>query len=99
MESAEGQTAFFAPRPVHSRKPEEMREMIETASHAPRLELFARARCQGWNVWGNEVQPDVQFIAIRGAVPSGLTIPCRDLISPSDHEISVVGSAISLVES
>jgi N6-adenosine-specific RNA methylase IME4 len=30
-----------------------MRRMIEKVSHAPRLELFARHKTEGWNVWGN----------------------------------------------
>lgn len=29
-----------------------MREMIEKVSYAPRIELFARERFDGWNAWG-----------------------------------------------
>ena len=29
--------------------------MIEIVSYAPRIELFAREKVQGWDVWGNEV--------------------------------------------
>jgi len=51
----QGVTGFFAPRREHSRKPEEMRAMIELVSYEPRIELFARERFDGWDCWGNEV--------------------------------------------
>lgn len=51
----QGVTGFYAPRREHSRKPEEMREMIELVSYGPRIELFARQRVDGWDAWGNEV--------------------------------------------
>lgn len=51
----QGKTAFYAPKTVHSRKPEEMRQMIEKVSYGPRIELFARQKHEGWDVWGNEV--------------------------------------------
>nr|DAX62779.1 MAG TPA: N6 adenosine methyltransferase subunit [Caudoviricetes sp.] len=51
----QGVTGFFAPRTEHSKKPDDMREMIETVSYAPRIELFARERFDGWDCWGNEV--------------------------------------------
>ena len=51
----QGVTGFDAERTVHSRKPEEMRRMIEKVSYAPRLELFARKHTDGWDCWGNEV--------------------------------------------
>jgi N6-adenosine-specific RNA methylase IME4 len=55
----QGKTAFVAPRSIHSRKPQEMREMIEVVSYAPRLELFAREEFAGWDKWGNQVRPDI----------------------------------------
>jgi len=60
---AQGVTAFYAPRSIHSRKPAEMREMIERVSHAPRLEFFARSPQQGWDVWGNEVESTIALAA------------------------------------
>jgi len=40
----------------HSEKPEEFREIIDILyPHGRRIELFARKRVNGWNVWGNEV--------------------------------------------
>lgn len=49
-------TLLLSPRGKHSRKPEGMYEKIETISPGPRLELFARARRQGWDSWGDELQ-------------------------------------------
>jgi N6-adenosine-specific RNA methylase IME4 len=42
----------------HSRKPDQLHELIERCSPGPYLELFARARRAGWHVWGNEVSDD-----------------------------------------
>lgn len=38
----------------HSRKPEEVYELIESCSPGPYLELFARYQRNGWAQWGNE---------------------------------------------
>ena len=38
----------------HSRKPDELYDIIEACSPGPRLELFARGARSGWKVWGNE---------------------------------------------
>lgn len=38
----------------HSRKPDEMYEIIESCSPGPYLELFARGVRTNWSVWGNE---------------------------------------------
>ncbi len=39
----------------HSRKPDELYEVIEQCSPGPYLELFARHNRPGWSQWGNEV--------------------------------------------
>ena len=44
-----------APRCRHSEKPDAVRALIERASPAPRLELFARRRTTGWYSWGHEI--------------------------------------------
>jgi len=44
-----------ADRREHSRKPEEVRALIETVSPGPYLELFGRRVVAGWTVWGNEI--------------------------------------------
>ena len=51
----QGVTGFVAPRQEHSRKPDEMRKMIEIVSYEPKVELFARERFDGWDAWGNEI--------------------------------------------
>lgn len=40
----------------HSRKPEELYEIIENCSPYPRLELFAREARYGWTVFGDDVK-------------------------------------------
>lgn len=38
----------------HSRKPDELYDIIESCSPGPYLELFARFAREGWDQWGNE---------------------------------------------
>ena len=41
----------------HSKKPEIVKEkIIELFGDVPRIELFARQKTPGWDVWGNEVE-------------------------------------------
>lgn len=42
----------------HSRKPDELYDIVEACSPGPYLELFARHRRRGWRVWGNEAPLD-----------------------------------------
>lgn len=46
----------------HSRKPDELYEVIEACSPGPFIELFARNKRSGWDVWGNEVNSDIKLI-------------------------------------
>lgn len=39
----------------HSRKPDEVPQMLEELFDGPYLELFSRTKRDGWEVWGNEV--------------------------------------------
>ena len=40
----------------HSRKPDTVRNrIVELCGDLPRIELFARQKTPGWDVWGNEV--------------------------------------------
>jgi N6-adenosine-specific RNA methylase IME4 len=51
------QVNFLATRKrEHSRKPDELYNIIEACSSEPRLELFARGRRDGWDAWGNEAE-------------------------------------------
>ena len=38
----------------HSRKPDEMYDIVESCSPGPYLELFARGTRPNWSVWGNQ---------------------------------------------
>lgn len=45
-----------APRREHSRKPDEVRErIVRLVGDLPRIELFARQKVLGWDVWGDQV--------------------------------------------
>lgn len=39
----------------HSRKPDELYDIVEACSPGPYLEMFARHCRDGWTAWGNEV--------------------------------------------
>lgn len=40
----------------HSRKPDEMYDLIESCSNGPRLEIFARGSRPGWTTWGDQAE-------------------------------------------
>lgn len=44
----------------HSRKPDELYQIIEACSPTPRLELFARGTRKGWVGWGNQASDDYE---------------------------------------
>lgn len=47
-------------RGIHSRKPPEIRTKITNLfGDIPRIELFAREKIPGWDMFGNEVESDV----------------------------------------
>ena len=47
--------------PCHSKKPDFFYELIEKVSAGNKLELFAREKRKGWDIWGNELQNDVEL--------------------------------------
>lgn len=47
---------FQSRKREHSRKPEELYNIIEGCSPGPFLELFARHARTGWRQWGNEIE-------------------------------------------
>lgn len=50
----------ISPRGRHSAKPPEIRNrIVQLCGDLPRIELFARDKVDGWNVWGNEVKSDI----------------------------------------
>lgn len=50
--------SVVAPVGVHSEKPERAYDLIRHYSPEPRIELFARTRRYGFDVWGNEVESE-----------------------------------------
>lgn len=49
----------------HSEKPDMFRLMIEEISNGNKIELFARKKIRDWDVWGNEVENDINLPFIR----------------------------------
>ena len=46
----------------HSKKPEIVKEkIVDLIGDLPRIELFARQKTQGWDVWGNEVESSIEL--------------------------------------
>ena len=46
----------------HSKKPQKARErIVQLMGDVPRIELFARQKTPGWDVWGNEVESDIEM--------------------------------------
>lgn len=55
-------SVVISPREKHSKKPEEVRRRIEQLyGNVQKIELFARQKTPGWDVWGNEVESDIEF--------------------------------------
>ena len=53
---------IISPVEEHSKKPDVTRDkIIELAGNLPRVELFARQKAPGWDVWGNEVDSDLSL--------------------------------------
>ena len=54
-------------RTKHSKKPEYFRNWITKCFPlATKIELFARQKTEGWDVWGNEVESDINLTPIKG---------------------------------
>ena len=55
-------SVIFAENEKHSKKPDVFRrEIVKLMGDLPRVELFARETSEGWDVWGNEVESDIQI--------------------------------------
>lgn len=49
----------------HSKKPQEARDrIVQLMGDLPRVELFAREKCDGWDAWGNEVESDINMTEV-----------------------------------
>lgn len=61
-------SVVMSPRRLHSQKPDEVRErIVELFGDLPRVELFARQKTEGWDVWGNEVESDIELSSKQGS--------------------------------
>lgn len=58
---------FCLPKGRHSEKPDEFRRMIEEVSGTG-IELFAREKIRDWDVWGNEVESDIDLSNIEKVI-------------------------------
>ena len=64
-----------AVRTKHSKKPEEVRKRIEQLfGNLLRIELFAREKIKGWDVWGKEVDSDIKLVKrkINEKIPNNI---------------------------
>lgn len=53
---------IIEPRRVHSQKPDRVRgDIVSICGNLPRIELFARQKYPGWDIWGNELTNDIQL--------------------------------------
>jgi len=60
--SASVRSVVDKPVMQHSKKPDEVRfRIVELMGDIPRIELFARQKTEGWDVWGNEVESDIDI--------------------------------------
>ena len=49
----------FLRNPNHSKKPDIVRKkIVQLCGDLPRIELFARTKIHGWDVWGNDPKLD-----------------------------------------
>lgn len=66
---------IISPLREHSQKPDEVREkIVALMGDLPRLELFARQKTDGWDVWGNEVVSDVEISSYAEKTGGGLCV-------------------------
>lgn len=54
-------TSFTAKSTFHSEKPQYFYDMLTVLPYNPKIDLFARKRRIGWDVWGNEVESDIEL--------------------------------------
>lgn len=59
-------TDFNAKVTKHSEKPDAFYELVDVVSPDPKLDMFARKPRDGWSVWGNEVQSDIDLLVKDG---------------------------------
>lgn len=69
-------SVVISPREEHSKKPDMVRERIsEFCGDVPKIELFARQKYPGWDVWGNEVESDIDMAQYGTQYSPGIILP------------------------
>jgi len=70
-ESGRRQTNIIRARKrEHSRKPDELYDIVEACSPGPYLEMFARGQRTGWDSWGKELDPcSEQYMRYQNRTP------------------------------
>jgi len=64
--SASVKNLIISPLREHSRKPDEVRDfIIQLVGDLPRIELFARQKTEGWDVWGNELENSIDLTKLN----------------------------------
>ena len=64
-------SVYQEPRKKHSKKPDRIRQYInEWYPDCSKLELFARQKTEGWDVWGNEVESDIDLLSSLDKSPN-----------------------------
>lgn len=61
----DGFVGLLSPQLAHSRKPDSLHHYA-LAMPGPHLELFARRPYPGFDVWGNQVEGDLELSTVRG---------------------------------
>lgn len=60
--SASVHQLIVSPIEAHSKKPDSVRDkIVELMGALPRVELFARQKTEGWDVWDNEVDSTIRL--------------------------------------
>lgn len=66
---------IISPLRQHSQKPDETRDkIVALMGNLPRVELFARTKTDGWDVWGNEVPCDIELGGNPNETGGGLCV-------------------------
>lgn len=59
-------SVITSPIEEHSKKPAIVRnKIVELFGDLSRVELFARQKTEGWDVWGNEVESDISLSGLQ----------------------------------
>jgi N6-adenosine-specific RNA methylase IME4 len=56
----------------NSKKPDAFLDLVESVSHGPYLEMFARRNRLGWDTWGNEALAHIDYTSVG--------VPALDLL-------------------